>query len=386
MKRIPYSDPCVNGSSVHPRSSRGCAEPSIEQRVNLSLSAANQALAALRQQHGVGVNTSRSELLNTVQSRGEIDDHTKKRVNSHTVDNWLSPLRQIDVQPTQIPQPKTRKSPTTIALSPQLLAAMLRMGSVVAGRVWLLARVLDEDGRGWITVDQLRDKLTKKESGWRVCGWRRLRQILNAGRGQFWQRDDRGRLWLFGQAQVAANLEVERFSRTTIELPFDILLSNIAEIKAAFYATQHISDAPISRATLTEITAIPERTQRHYDNVIGTEKTINWGIGAPITEANCQEHAYQYGGATFIFKDKQGQARLARQLPNSYCCPYQITTKSQKRLNQKLQDLVKQGRRGNVQFERRYFADGRSLMGDNATSGYMRDRRMAGRTLWIFFD
>jgi hypothetical protein len=48
--------------------------------------------------------------------------------------------------------------------------------------------------------------LTKKKSPHRVCGWRRLRQILAEGEDVFWARDRVGRLWIKGPARVAQAL------------------------------------------------------------------------------------------------------------------------------------------------------------------------------------
>lgn len=406
MKRIPYSDPCVNGSPVPPHLRGGCAGSSVEQGVNLSLNVANQRLSALRQQHQASKTTSRcgEGFAHLTRERQEIS--TGKAENSHTVDSWLAPLVGIenraepsplallpegerdasDVRPSQAYHSQADRNPTpnSIQVSPELVAGMLREEAVGTGRVWLLARALDESGRGWISVEMLREQLTKKGSAWRICGWRRLRQILTAGSGLFWQRDSYGRVWLVGQAQVAANLGVERLSRKTVDLPSDTLFGGIGAVRAAFFAAQHTGGAPISRATLAQMTTVPERTQRHYDSVTGTQKEVNWGIGATASAENRQEHAFQHGG-TFIFKDKHGQQRLARQLPNSYLCPFRVIDQSKKRLNSKLQDLVKKGKRGNVQFERRYFADGRSLADSNSSSGFVRDQQIAGRNIWTFF-
>ncbi len=404
MKRIPYSDPCVNGSPVPARSCGGCAESSIEQGVNLSLSAANRRLAALRQQHGAKSSAPMRSVQPAYSSEDSALADGERVENSHTVDGWLTPLHEIAQQHQAESTSKTQysleqqpkdagRSPLNavqqagvIRVSPQILAGMLRAEAVAAGRVWLLARALDEAGRGWIHVETLREQLTGKGSIWRICGWRRLRQILAAGNGQFWQRDNQGRLWLSGQVQVAASLGVKQLSKATVELPFDVLVNKIGSVRAALFAAQHTGDAPIARATLAEITAVPERTQRHYDNVTDTQKQINWGLGATVTAANLQEHIYQYGGAAFVFKDRQGQRRLAHQLPNSYRCPFRVINQSKKRLNKKLQDLVNQGRRGNVQFERRYFADGRTMIDSKATNGYVRDQQIGGRNVWIFFD
>ncbi len=402
MKRIPYTDPCVNGLSTPNRPNGSHLESNRERPISSSLHAANIRLAALREQHGVkpSVFTRQDEAVREERSPDPVDEKTEE---THTVNVWLAPLHKIfeegektiarlQAQATtdELEQPSEQQVeapslPETIQISPQLLAGMLREEVVATGRVWLLIRAFDKDGRGWVDVSTLRESLTKKDSEWRICGWRRLRQILADGEGEFWRRDERGRLWLIGQAQVAINLEVLHFSRKMVELPCETLLNNVGTVRAAFFAAQHTGEAPISRATLEQITGVPERTQRAYDGVTKTQKEVNWGVGAPFTPDGYQEHLYQHGRAAFVFKDRHGQRQLARQLPNSYTCPFRVIDQSNKGLNRKLQDLVKQGRRGNVRFDQRYFSDGRSYVESKAKGGFIRDQKVGGRNVWIFF-
>ena len=65
-----------------------------------------------------------------------------------------------------------------IKLYPDFALALLRDQQTAVGRVWLLLRHLDTDGRGWVTVKAARAALAKKGSPLKVVGWRRLRQIL----------------------------------------------------------------------------------------------------------------------------------------------------------------------------------------------------------------
>ena len=94
------------------------------------------------------------------------------------------------------------KAKTTVKAYPSILNALLKQEQAAAGRVWLLCRHLDSDGRGWIDVTDLRQALTKRKaeggrrkaeissfilhpSSFPIFGWRRLRQILGQGKGVF---------------------------------------------------------------------------------------------------------------------------------------------------------------------------------------------------------
>jgi len=146
---------------------------------------------------------------------------------------------------------------------------MLRTEQAAAGRVWLLLRALDEAGRGMVSLDDARAALTGRGSPLRLCGWRRLRQLLAAGEGVFWVREDgsrgagrqgrRGershsdasfspapplprspaRLRLLGPARVAAALGVARLVNRPVGLPAAVLLGSIGDARAHLYAAFH---------------------------------------------------------------------------------------------------------------------------------------------------
>ncbi len=256
----------------------------------------------------------------------------------------------------------------TCSVHPSLLVACLKNEVAAIGRIWLLARFLDEHGRGWLTIDELRQQLTDKSSPLRIVGWRRLRQILNAGKGVFWERDDFGRLWLYGNIRVARHLGVTHFSGDEIQLPVQELLGTMGEVRNAFYTAFHCGreSSPISRATLNKVTGVPERTQRHYDDVHNTERVANFSL---VTDAGDQETAWQHGRAAFTFTDRQGKqgragaSYTAIRLPNSYnTTRYARLTGKRKRLNHKLkQDLANYGTQGNSngQIRRLFFTDGK---------------------------
>lgn len=263
-------------------------------------------------------------------------------------------------------QPRHQK---TLSVQPSLLAQFIKQEVVAIGRVWLLARAIDIDGRGWLAVENLRTQLTGKGSNLRVCGWRRLRQILQQGTGVFWERDDQGRLWLYGTARVARNLDLERFSGDPIALPVKTLQGTVADVRAACYTAFHCGrDAtPITRATLEEVTGVPERTQRHYDSAHNTERIVNFTL---VPEADSMETFWEHNRAAFPFEDRQGKhgvigrSYIAIRLPNSYHTTRfaRLDGKQKKRLNRQLrQDLVHFGKQGNSQgkTEQIFFTDGK---------------------------
>ena len=133
---------------------------------------------------------------------------------------WLDALRQIEIAPLTGDREKTetegeachKKGDTfgaftestkeqNIKIMPSLMNGISRAGMDAAGRVWLLMRELDKQGRGWLTVDDVREKLTDKKSEFRVCGQRRLRDVLRDGEGKLWERDGRGRVWIYAQLE-----------------------------------------------------------------------------------------------------------------------------------------------------------------------------------------
>jgi hypothetical protein len=269
--------------------------------------------------------------------------------------------------PVPDPQPPTPSS--HIPAHPSLLLAMLRGRHEAAGRVWLLLRAIDVDGSGRLTVDEARARLAGKDSPWRCCGARRLRQLLAEGEGLFWQRDGRGRLWLRGAHRVAADLGVERATGFPVELPVAALLGGIQGVRAAFYAAFHSGreSKPISRDTLQTLTGLAPRTQLDYDRLARVGRRRNLALGDRHSPAALQERAWQRGRAVFTFVDVRGrQGRpggeyVAWHLPNSYEGPHTRRSRgSRKRLNRKLKDLVTKGIPGNAEgrVERVFWPDG----------------------------
>ncbi len=282
------------------------------------------------------------------------------------------------IEKTAVPRPtelSSKATPSTtnqtIKLYPDIALGMLRQEKAAAGRIWLLMRHLDRDGRGWIEVNAAREQLSQKGSPWRVCGWRQLRNLLNAGEDIFWVRRD-GRIWLKSTAKTAQTLGVTRLQNRPVALPVSALLGKIGEVRAHLYASFHSgrADAPISRAALEESSGVHRRTQRRYEQAARVRRRRNFAIGGPATGENGEEQAWRQGNAAFQLKDYQGKqgaagkTYLAWQLPNSYAGPHAVAAKGrQKRINRELTDLFMQGMTGNDQdnrLRRRFCGNGRT--------------------------
>ena len=268
------------------------------------------------------------------------------------------------IQPEKVES--TPKSPpvtpaNTVAVYPSLLLATLKQDQAAAGRVYLLLRYLDTTGRGWLPVDEIRERLTRKGSPLKVMGWRRLRQIFNQGEGVFWERDSQGRLWLRSALRIALELDCDRLRGKRVELPIKTLLGGIGTVRAHFYASFHSgrnTDNPISRDTLENITGLSPRTQREYDRIAKVKRHQNIAVGPKYTKIIAEEQYWQRGRAVFTFVDSQGKQGpknrqyLAWRLPNSYQAPHQRRSKGrQKKINQQLVSLVDNGVQGNDQRE-----------------------------------
>lgn len=79
---------------------------------------------------------------------------------------------------------------------------------------------------------------------------------------------------------------------------------------------------------MREITGVPERSQRRYDQQAGVVRRTNIAIGARFNERSQEATAAAQGNASFQFYDHDGgQGRpggdyMAWQLPNSYDGPH----------------------------------------------------------------
>ncbi|MEJ2748073.1 MAG: hypothetical protein P8183_09225, partial [Anaerolineae bacterium] len=203
-------------------------------------------------------------------------------------------------QPVNSPIRKPTDS-QTCKLYPDVALGMLREELAAAGRIWLLLQHIDNVGRGWLTFEAAREKLTDKKSDWRVCGWRQLRNLLNQGEGIFWQRRN-GRIWLKSVAKVAAALGIQRLKLQPVALPVSAQLEGMGQVRAHLYASFHSSRgkadaeaAPIARDTLTRLSHIPQRTQRFYEKRAKVRAKRNFAVGPAACESESEHTAWQQG-------------------------------------------------------------------------------------------
>ena len=256
--------------------------------------------------------------------------------------------------------PATRLRQPTTKLYPDIALGMLQQELTAAGRLWLLLRFLDKEGRGWLRIDFVRDQLTAKDSEWRVCGRRQLRNLLRQGRGIFWEQDrpsdPEAKIWLKSAVSVARALGVSRLTGHPVALPVKALLGGIGQVRAHLYATFHggrRAATPISRAKLKKITHVPERTQRVYENLTGVTGRPNIAIGPQYSEKEFQNHAWRRGQAVFVFVDKEGRQGpagrryIAWRLPNSYDGCHEHSPKGRQRKINRQIDLVDSRAQGN---------------------------------------
>ena len=252
-----------------------------------------------------------------------------------------------------------------VKLYPDIGLGMLRRELTAPGRLWLLLRYMDGEGRGALRIDIMRNHLTQTTSSLYLCSQRQLRNLLRDGEGVYWQRD-KERIWLYSAARVAQALGVTGLHGRPVALPAAALLGGIGDFRAHLYAAFHSSRAkerpdgeqtmPIARQTLAGLSGVGRSSQRAYEQRTGIRVQANFAVGEVVTKAAQEERACQKGPALFELEDyrgqqgRPGQHYLAWQLPNSYGGQHQPRPKGrQKRINHQLKDLVMKGMPGNVE-------------------------------------
>jgi hypothetical protein len=257
--------------------------------------------------------------------------------------------------------PEPGGAPDTVKLYPSIALGMLRQQKTASGRLWLLLRALDGDGRGAFRIDSIAKQLTNPTSSSHLCGRRQLRNLLREGDGLYWQRDEEY-LWLRSAAKVAYGLGVTRLTGQPVALPVATLLAGVGAFRAHLYAAFHASRTPesgpampIARETMKRLSGVGRSSQRSYERRAGVAAQSNFAVGEVTTKEAQEERACQKGQALFELKDyrgqqgPQGRSYLAWQLPNSYKGQGRHCPKGrQKRINRELKDLVMKGMPGNV--------------------------------------
>ena len=266
---------------------------------------------------------------------------------------------------TTLPPPPCHHSDNDhVAVFPDLAMAILRRRLAAVARVWFLLRHLDHKGSGWFTLANVREHLTSTDAPQRICGWRQLRNLLAAGDGVFWERDE-NRLWLRSQSRLACALGINRCQFRPVFVPVATLCGGIASVRSQLYATFHSlasagksdsrsGNAPISRAALSTLCERSRQTLRRYETLANIRRRFNYAIGEPYSANSHERRAGKHGHATFVFKDSRGlqgmagRIYVAWQLPNSYIGPHSSSqTGQRRRLNRLLADLSDKGTTGN---------------------------------------
>ena len=289
-----------------------------EPELSAALRAAQEQLQALRRQLNSATNAQTMRSRNTTPEVKDSSwllrngqDELRRRRELAGIKLAKEPAQRSFIPPPQIVETeKTADTQSverseTVTVYPSLLLAMLKQDQEAAGRVYLLLRYLDTNGRGWFHIDEIRERLTRKGSPLKMVGWRRLRQIFHQGEGIFWERDSKGRLWLRSALRIALKLDCHRLRGKRVELPIKTLLGGIGTVRAHFYASFHSgrsTDNPISRDTL----------DRHY-----RFKPAN---PARVRSPRPRETAAEYSGGTEEDKSNRRRTILAAGWGSLHLC------------------------------------------------------------------
>ncbi len=297
--------------------------------VSSTILAANQRLLDLRQQRGGGSKThfplpkqrettsSREEavspaLFSLPAHLGWESNRFTHQINFHAKqESDGSPYEDTKVSnfPPPIPETLNKTKDRTkvhcqhIRHYPSLGIAALQNEQAALYRVWLTCRLLDDEGSGWLNLATIRPQLTESDAPLRLFGWRRLRQTLHQGNGRFWTyNQQQKRLWLFSAARVASILKVNKLAGVPVLLPTSTLTKGIGAFKAHLYAAWYSgrqTENPISRETQSQLTGVPQRTQRHYEKQAGVRVQSNYAVGEVYSPDNLQKHIWRKGGTEF---------------------------------------------------------------------------------------
>lgn len=271
--------------------------------------------------------------------------------------------------------------PDYVRAYPSLLAAARRGGRVPHMRLYLLCKALDPNGSGYVDLDRVQLYYTLKDSPYKAFGPRRLRQILAAGAGVFWERHTDNGLWLKSPDKIAAALDVDHIAGTPVALPVWPLLDSHKEAAAAFYAAWHAARGddpnPVSRGTIRRVTGACKSSQIAYEVLADVQARRNIAIVGDATKEGMQSAAWRFGHV-FKFKDHAGKVDRRRRgwvyaaacMPSSYRSPYATLPKGRlRRINTSLHNLVTMGRgKCEDDFLRIYHGDGAA-----AADSYNRD-------------
>ena len=280
---------------------------------------------------------------------------------------------------------------SAVNIYPDLCVAVLGVGVahfVPAFRLYLQARVIDGQGRGWVRVDAL--------VGVRP---RRRRQLITAGDGIFWQVQ-RGRIFYRSWAWVAYSLGIRRLRGRRVALAADdIIGGGIGDFKARLFGAWLTNfKNPISRDCIEALTGIPRRTQSRYCALLGIERVAGLALG----DGDVQTLAWAHGAGTFRFLDhhgwhgQAGRDWVAWQLPNAHLPAFENTGPGMRRQhNRQLANLFGEEGTGNGErsgvMRRIFFSDpakaARRFNRDPSADAYWQSGHVGGKfALWYLLE
>lgn len=269
-------------------------------------------------------------------------------------------------------------------------------------QLWLLLRLMDEKGQGWIDQNWAYLHLTSGASKWKQYKRPRLRQLLTEGNGRYWQCDE-NRIWLRKTIVVISALGITRLNGRFVYASIDDVRGGISPFRAYLFSAwlgNHRN--PMSRETIEHLTGLSARTQQRYCEIAGIQIVENLALGQRLTDTSEQE-AHWYHDGVFKFVDYDGRQGpphrryVAWHLPSSYTSTARTAARSQTRhANKQLVVLANiTGAPGNGRLfarehiTRRFHANGKraALAQRRSESGndemyWQRGKARTGRGIW----
>ena len=255
----------------------------------------------------------------------------------------------------------------SIKLHGSLIVAADKARKLVPFRLWALARVSDKEGKGWVSLDELRAALA---SGGNLAYAKRdtinkhIRKATQQGFGKIGQ----GRFYYRSEAKIAHRLGIDCITGKAVSIPVSALSGDFVQIRAlaldCFHSSRNGTNFanPIARETITqEITGRSKPTQIKYAGKkyagIGTRsnylqlKLIN----SKEADYEQQRLAYEREQTLNIKQSNKQQIRvlrshdnkpylaLVKQLPNSYAGNFETVHSRKKWINRQLKKLRSNG-------------------------------------------
>lgn len=239
-------------------------------------------------------------------------------------------------------------------------------------RLYKILQLLDSDGRGWLSQEEVQITLTCKGSASYIYGKRQLKIILHRGEGLFWERvkhDGRVRIRLVSRIKLVDTLACGRLQGREVTFPAKLLLGcgrgRQAQVNAALYAAVHAGQIqgqkteprPITRATVEKISGCSRYRQRSYEARAGIVAGHNIQIigrhsDYRLERARIHEHLPAYKHTDYLGKinrHERGADYIAVRLANSYHTPETFTvvhSQRQATINRHLGGLCHMGSEG----------------------------------------